>query len=459
MTTAVPSPKSRAGCKHIYLPAPRLLPVGYDLLREESDALYLELWLAARALVDWAETPADGRADLTHDILHPAELDSGDNHAAERELRIEKRRMEALAGAPELASALTCFASLRRNPLQAEPRRLADTCFTVAASLEKRGAVELALRFAELSAALEQECPRRANQAARIARHAGIFWRSDIWYGRGVGLANEAGDDEAKIRAYLGWGTLHAENGQTTRARRLYGRAAWGAKRGGERWLSAMVHHDLLVMASTLGAFRDAEVYARRAFRYYPRHNIRLPAFAYDLARFFIRMHCYGPALTLLDAAVEKIIAPHEQAVVWGGLAWAAGGISEPKAYETARDRLLEIIAANESRAASALINLAYGARAMRDWDAAAEFGGRVLSLARRARGNGLQEERELARSLLTDVERRVEAPPEARLPSSRPGEETLAQLTDRFMRRLAGWRGTTWRRKDQHGPEDRPEA
>jgi hypothetical protein len=95
----------------------------------------------------------------------------------------------------------------------------------------------------------------------------------------------------------------------------------------------------------------------------------------------------------------------------------------------------------------AALINLAFGARALEDWTLAESYVRRGI-LAGEARGDAVALR--VGRELLAEIERREPALAPARLDhGASVGPSKVEELAAVLADQLAAWRGPTWTRKE----------
>jgi tetratricopeptide (TPR) repeat protein len=400
-------------------PLPRL--AGLDALRGVEDAAGLELWLSARHVHDWLDTPAADRAGLIPDAVRPAG---------------RSRRAEALELAPELAGALDVLRRVAADPLEVDGARVAGACVEAAEWVESRGVLPLAAALAEAAAYGDPEAPARANVAARICRRAAEWDRAAAWYQRAIGLARRQRDAREFIRGQLGYGAFWYNQGRLNQARPHLSAAAWRARRAGLHEQAAHAWHDLLLVCAELGEYTEAEDYARRAATAYPLHARRLPYLAADLAVTLIFRRYYTSALPLLDAFVSKIEQPAEQVLALSNQAHAAAGIGDVARFRRLTSDVLELLELYDEHAPAALVNLAAGAYALHDWD----MGERCARMAveRAQRRNDREPERR-ARGLLAAITARTPAPGETPAPAGAAGRQ-LRDLTRELVARLARW-------------------
>ena len=104
-------------------------------------------------------------------------------------------------------------------------------------------------------------------------------------------------------------------------------------------------------------------------------------------------------------------IPVHDQVIGWSTLARTVAALGDSARYADAEARVLELAPHFPLHAAAAFVNLAFGARALRDWELAAEYANRGISVAA-AQGNRLVAL--VGRALLRDIEAFDPGPPPA---------------------------------------------
>ena len=338
--------------------------------------------------------------------------------------------------APELATALHVLRCAAADPLGLGAAQLAVACAEAAEWAESRGVLPLAVALAEAAANAEPEAPARANVAARICRRAAEWDRSAAWYQRAIGLARRQRDAREFIRGQVGYGASLYNQGLLNQARPHLSAAAWRSRLAGLHEQAAHAWHDLLLVSAELGAYAEAQDYARRAATAYPLHARRLPYLAADLAVTLVFQRYYSSALPLLDAFVAKIEEPAEQVLALSNRAHAAAGVGDVKGFQGLAPRVLDLVEAYEEHAPAALVNLAAGAYALSDWD----LGERCARLAvERAKGRKDGEPERRARELLEAIASRTPAPGEAPVPAGATGRQ-LRDLIRELVARLARW-------------------
>src|SRR4051794_30697492 len=179
-----------------------------EILDELPDALGLVLWQDLRHLRDWAESPSEVRSRL----FNPPTVE------------VHAKRRDARACAAELITALDTFASLKANPLTANPRDIGRACEQVVSWALEHEHTRTAIEWAEFAALVEPTNPKSANVAGRVTRNANEYDRAEIWFKRGIGYAREQGNVVEQIWGHLGYGRLCQELGWVKGARKHLGR-------------------------------------------------------------------------------------------------------------------------------------------------------------------------------------------------------------------------------------------
>jgi tetratricopeptide (TPR) repeat protein len=266
-----------------------------SILVEVEPEVAIALWQLVRHTRDWHESSPTQRAVL---------------FKQESVLWVREKREHASAGAPEIDADLRILQELIRKPLLVGEKQIANACEHIARWAESRGARNTAVRFAELAAGLDRADPRLANLAGRLARNAGDYERADTWLERGIGLARGNRDWIEYTRGHLGAGIMCMQRGLAARAKRHLHTASTIAMREGHEWLAAEAQHDLFHFMTVRGLYADAEMHARHALAWYPKHHPRLPFFAADVAFLLICERRYTAAVRILKRFVRLVKPP-----------------------------------------------------------------------------------------------------------------------------------------------------
>lgn len=356
----------------------------------------------------------------------------------------------AASSAPELAkiilSLVECLAPTETTDRVAAAR----ACHRLAQWASEQACGELAIQLSEAAMALLPTNPRALFEAARMNRMFGDLGAAEVLYHRAITYSRSRRHWRLYVRSHLGMGHVCKARGRRDEAAAHFATAAGAAwKRSGEKWLAGMTHHDLLVHHAEGEDFESAFVHALRAAEVMPVHNRRLPILVHDFCVLLVRMHAYRFALPLLESVVQKPIKPPERVIVWSTLGRAAAGAGSLERYRLSTEKVAELGTEYDVRAPAAHANLAFAAYALglpEETELHAEAG---IQLAT-ARGET---------SIRTDIEALRDAELKG-MPG--PVKEPIAEIPPKMARfcqhlaaRLDGWRGPTWKRKIQSGPED----
>ncbi|HEX6911267.1 MAG TPA: hypothetical protein VF142_12765 [Longimicrobium sp.] len=361
---------------------------------------------------------------------------------------VARRFAAAAAAVPELRPELEVLARFAAG--DDEPRAPSDALVRVGEWVAGRALAEPAIQCAEAAAALVPESARRALAAARTNRLFGEVSRAELFYERAITLARRTRRWRTYVRAHLGKGQVKKALGDPEGARAHYFTAARAARNlSGEKWLAAQTQHDLLGLAAEQGALKEALIHAQRAVRWYPRHHARFPALAHDVAFVLVRMGLFTRAVPILDAVMRAPIPPADQVIGWSTLARAAAGTGDSAGYDSSTEKTLRLVGLFDLHAASAFANLACGAHLLERWDQAEQYALRSLELAK-ARSDAAVHE--VAGAVLTAA--RSHQPAERRTTQVDELTPRILELTSEVAAHLTTWRGPTWKRKRQSGPE-----
>ncbi|HEY0017394.1 MAG TPA: tetratricopeptide repeat protein [Longimicrobium sp.] len=394
-------------------------------LRDAGDDFAWAVWYAVWRVRDGEEPP-------------------GPAAAAER----LDRFYAAIGAVPPLDEALGTLAGYLRG-VETRPAA-ADALLRISEWALERGAGEPAIQCAEAAAALLPDSSRRALAAGRANRIMGEAARAAIHYERAMTMARMRRKWRSYVRAHLGLGHAKKALGDPAAARAHYYTAARAARSlSGEKWLAAQTRHDLMALASELGGFEEALTHARQALQWYPRHHARFPALAHDTGFLLVRMHLYAPALPLLQAVMRLPVPPQDQVIGWSTLARAAAGTGDAAAYQQAAENVLRRVGLFDLHAAAAFDNLAQGACLLALWKQAEQYASRSLEIAARGAPSDCREN--ASRALAHAREQRI--PPHEPVVEARIAGPLLELARDMALA-LTVWRGATWKRKRQSGPE-----
>jgi tetratricopeptide (TPR) repeat protein len=376
--------------------------------------------------------------------VRDGEEPAGPAAAAERLDRFES----ALGCVPELDEALRTLSAYLRGDEMRKPA--ANALLRISDWALDRGAAEPAIQCAEAAAALVPESSRLALAAGKANRIFSEAARAAIHYERAMTMARLARKWRMYVRAHVGLGQVKKALGAPAAARAHYYTAARAARSlSGEKWLAAQTRHDLLVLAAEEGVFEEALRHARHALEWYPRHHSRLPALVHDFGFLLMRLHLYGPAVPLLTMVMRVSIPSQDQVIGWSTLARAAAGIGDEQAYHRAVEEVLRRVGLFDLHAAAAFENLAWGAHLLTLWDLAEQYASRSIEISL---GKDQHESLENARRVLRAA--RAKSVLDHETPEGERLGGQVRELARDMSARLAAWRGPTWKRKRQYGPE-----
>ncbi|HEX2093525.1 MAG TPA: tetratricopeptide repeat protein [Longimicrobiaceae bacterium] len=333
---------------------------GTEVLDDFGGELGLVLWQSLRDISLWSSiTPHDARAGL----FSP---------------NAGKRRAASLLAAdpdPRISGALATIAGILEDPAGTSTEVVMLACREVSQWAEDEGLSATALAFAQAAALASPGNAAAGFRVGLLARRRGEYARAETWFRRTIGLARQSRDWLSYAMAFNSLGNLYAMRGNLPVARQLQIRAYRAAKRHSLRPTLAMVLHDLFVIAVRANQHEEAAALARSAFDAYDPENPQFPAFAHDVAYFWMSHGQFAPALSVFNALLPQLRRPLDRIGVLGSIARAAGGVGDLTAYAGARDALWKHVHASESLeiSADALLDLAAGATSLGRWAEAEE--------------------------------------------------------------------------------------
>jgi tetratricopeptide (TPR) repeat protein len=387
-----------------------------------TDDLAVELWLRVRSVWGWAEfIDAEQPIQPPRSVFHAMDIPDG--------LREPLLVLRSLSG----DSALSV--------------RIAEACGRIAGWAEEHGLRRTAVMFGEAAAAAAPNSARATHLAGRLNRTLGDSLRAEVYYDRALISARRKKRWDLYVRANLGLGTLKADRGDIASAlAHFHSAARAAASESGERWLAAQTAHDLFVLLADIGELTAAEREAVKALEWYPKHHARFPLAVHDYAMVFVRQGFFAVALPLLERVLDTEIPPVDEVIVWSTYARVLGGIGQRSRFREAESKLLTLVALYPHHGSAAHVNLGFGCYSLGLWEEAESY---TMEGIRRARSPG-SPEAVVGNELLSMVRSRT--PPQ---PSVRSTEQIGdIEFTTQVLKKLQHWRGPTWRRKHQAGPE-----
>jgi hypothetical protein len=205
--------------------------------------------------------------------------------------------------------------------------------------------------------------------------------------------------------------------------------------REGHEWLAAEAQHDLFHFMTVRERFVEAELHARRALRWYPKHHPRFPLFVADVAFLLVCEQHYSAAAGLLSDVLQSVTHSGARAVITSLLARALAGSGRLKEYQRVRRAVVRSLTQPSEWEPAARWNLAEADRAAGQWDSA-ETNARAAVEAARARHDA--ETERFAVRLVGEIEKRV--PPAGERSRN---DEAFTNLIAALRSRLVEWAPT----------------
>jgi tetratricopeptide (TPR) repeat protein len=278
------------------------------------------------------------------------------------------------------------------DPAATDVDLLSKSCLLISEWALERKADRTSLAFTRAAALVWPSNPRLAYLTGRRYGSALHYRDAELWLRRAARIALWYEDAETYAHALTSLGVLHYRQGGYPKARAFLDRAAKIARRNSLRTLEGEIYHDRFTVAFVSGEKVGVEQYARNAFeRYLPSHH-RLPALAYDVAYYWLTIGWAARALEIFTKLEPLFPEPQHRFQVLSAAARAAGALHDRSAFQRlwgeASVVALSLPAGNTL--AAALIDLAYGAAHLGDWQHAESALLRALDFAS---ANGLREE------------------------------------------------------------------
>jgi len=253
--------------------------------------------------------------------------------------------------------------------------RLSWACVCVADWALGRGAVRAGLAFAEAAAQASPLQARYAWLAGRLLRTHGEGRAAERWLRRAYRLAVSQKDGETQARSLTALGNLSMQRGSLPAARALHLRALRVSRRWRLREQEGMALHDLFVVATDQRYRAEADFYARAAVTACSSSD-RLPRLAHDIAFHWMEQGFCSRALRVLDALRPHFSTPDHIVRVAANQARAAGGIGNRARFLKHHAEVQSLLPQLETREAlaPALLDTAYGAVAVEEWEIALDL-------------------------------------------------------------------------------------
>ncbi|MEW5928532.1 MAG: hypothetical protein AB1941_13775 [Gemmatimonadota bacterium] len=368
-----PSPSARPG--RPYLVPPALLRSGepfdgHHVLDEVRSPLGVLLWEGVRDVVLWATTVPAFRPSLFDPRAYDART------AALHSVELEQ----------ELRGMLMRAAGVLDTEHQPDGAAVARTCRKVALWAEERLLPRTAIWYAQAAALASPGSAEHAYTAGQLCHRNAEYTRAETWYRRAVGLARRRQDADMYALAYTGLGHLFIARNDHARAGEAFLRAFRKARRAGIRKLWAEALHNLFVVAAETKQVAEAQEYARRAFRAYPRSHPGRITLAHDVAGFWVLQGQYRRALPVLEVLARILTRSSHRLFALSQLAWAAGGAGQIEVFAKAWIDTWQIIDNQPTLncVTSSLLRLAYGSALLGDSERVELAAGFAIDLAKR---------------------------------------------------------------------------
>jgi tetratricopeptide (TPR) repeat protein len=382
------------GEERLILPPPVQRRRECEILNELPNVLGLVLWQDVRHLHAWVEAAAalphgrmrSGARGALPD-LHPGSVPAArpspkDFFNPSPPPWVVAKRKEARAQCGELGAALDEFRSVAAAPLSVDRGAVAEGCRQVVEWALAHEHTQTAIEFAEAAARVDPENPGMANLAGRVTRNAGEFARAEVWFNRGIGYARDQNNRVELTRAHLGLGILCQEMGRVCGAMRHFNIGSRKARKQGIEWLAAEVQHDLMLLLTIRGRYREAEQHARLALRWYGKRHARFPLYAADVALLMVLERNYSLAARFSKGALRHVTNPGARAVILSLYARALAGEGLTGELDRLRKRVLRLLEDYREKEAVALWHLAAAEQLAGRWEQAAVTAQRALELA-----------------------------------------------------------------------------
>lgn len=371
---------------------------GTALLRELPNDVGRHVTRVYRAVMMWADRPPEER---TSSIFVAGSMEKFAHEiAATRATFGDAVSQPLILIACELA---------RREP---DIPNIARACLTVADWALGRRAFATAIAFADAAATVHANA-RYTLVAGRLHRHHGTQSRAELWLRRASVLATRAGDWPTKVKAVLSLGSACLATGRYGAAGDYYRKALRFAVRHRLREQVGEAWHDLFILAIATNDRKAADAALREAIRHYGRRHHRLPAFAHDLALYWLERGDFENARTVLLALLERHWRddPTGRLLLCSTTLRALGGCTQAEEFDRVYGEFWGLVdkAGETYLLAPALLSAARGAIGLRRWKLA-EF--LLASATEEARRTGLHDTLLQVEQTLTQArERRIERP------------------------------------------------
>lgn len=359
---------------------------GHSMLGEGGAAEVLVIWQTLRDTTLWAVTPKRERRKLFAEGAEQRQL-----------VKLIQADVDTSVKAP----LLILSGVLGEKYLPADDQ-LASACLRITEWAEDNDRPQTAIAFANTAAMLLPFKAENAYRVGLLCRRNAEYDRAETWFRRAIGLAVRR-DYHTYALSYIGLGNIYLHRGDYVFARAVYLRALRTARRKSLRSPKVIALHDLFSIAVEQAHVSEAESFAQEAYRAYKPTDRRFPAFAHDVAAFWMLQGFFDRAHTVFQAVLPLISRPAERLLVLSNIARAAAGAGRRVTFLESWIEAWAIIDQNinTERACSGLVNLAHGAAMVADWERA-EAAAHYAHLLSSQRGEAKMQEE--AQELLTSA-------------------------------------------------------
>ena len=301
-------------------------------------------------------------------------------------LREEGWKLEGIV--PALAATLPPLDRLLRRPDPDEDtaRAVAMACLHLGLWAEDSAAGRTALALFQAAEDADPDNAHYPYHVGRMARKLAMYDEAEAWLKWAGWVARGSGEWEVAALCTSGLGNLHRQRGNLPLAKR-YHTVTWRtACRRNLRTLEGDALYDLVGLSFDFGDARQGMEYARRAVEAYGPGHGRILRLAKDVA--WLWMDKFGEfesAAHVFTALLEHVWEPPYRVMLLASLGRAAAGAAWKEVFEEMWIDTWALIHQQPTQEghAGALIQLAYGAGTLEQWDRTQLAADKALSIAR----------------------------------------------------------------------------
>jgi hypothetical protein len=166
----------------------------------------------------------------------------------------------------------------------------------------------------------------------------------------------------------------------------------------------------------------------------------------HDYAFLLVCERRFAEALPLLEALTDAPIPPEDRVIGWSTYARTAAELGGAEEFGAGETHVLKMVPHYPLHASAAFVNLAFGARALGDWQLAEVYARKGTAAAESA---GHRLVLQVGQELLAEIAECRPGPPPVPPPSGSTSG-TVGDLAAALADQLASWRGATWTRREQ---------